>query len=94
MRHYTNTDNPVDFPKLDTIWSAKLDGKFTCSVVRINKRGGNLAIVEDATGRQLLNQDVGLLYGARFGPDIEDVQKWESICLAVVDKDKENVDQN
>ena len=92
MTHYTNTDNPIDFPKMDHIWEAKLDKRFTCSVVRINKRGGNLRVVEDATGRVLLDQDVGLLYGARFGPDIEDVQKWESICVAVVDKDQKNVD--
>ena len=90
MTHYTNTNNPIDFPKVDTIWQAELDGKFTCSVVRINKRGGNLRIVENATGRELLNQDVGLLYGAHFGPDVEDVAKWESICTAVVDKDQKN----
>ena len=91
MTHYSNTTNPVDFPKLDTIWSAKLDGKFSCSVVRINKRGGNLRMVETATGRELLNQDVGLLYGAQFGPDIEDVDKWQSICVAVADKDQKSL---
>jgi hypothetical protein len=88
MTHYTNTDNPIDFPKQEYIWKVTLDSKYTCSVVRINKRGGNLQVVETATGRTLLNQDVGLLYGARFGPDVEDVQKWESICIAVVDQDK------
>ncbi len=90
MTHYTNTNNPVDFPKIDTIWSAELDGKYQCSVVRINKRGGNLRVVESATGRELLNQDVGLMYGAQFGPDVEDVEKWQSICTAVVDRDQKN----
>jgi hypothetical protein len=87
MTHYTNTNNPIDFPKQEYIWQAELDGKFHCSVVRINKRGGNLQVVETATGRILLNQDVGLLYGARFGPDLEDVDKWQDICVAVVDRD-------
>jgi hypothetical protein len=35
----------------------------------------------------LLEQDVGLLYGAQFGPDVEDVEKWQGICVAVVDRD-------
>jgi hypothetical protein len=71
----------------EVIWTSELDGKYTCSVVRINKRGGNLRLVETATGRELLNQDVGLMYGAQFGPDVEDVAKWQSICVAVVDRD-------
>ncbi len=90
MTHYTNTNNPIDFPKIETIWESELDGKFSCSVVRINKRGGNLRVVEMSTGRELLNQDVGLMYGAQFGPDIEDVAKWQDICTAVVDRDQKN----
>ena len=73
---------------MNIIWEAELDGKYKCSVTRINKRGGNLRVVESATERELLNQDVGLMYGAQFGPDIEDVEKWQSICTAVVDKDQ------
>ena len=72
---------------MEYIWTADLDNKYKCTVTRINKRGGNLRVVENATGRELLNQDVGLLYGAQFGPDIEDVEKWQSICVAVVDND-------
>jgi hypothetical protein len=70
----------------EVIWEAVLDEKFRCSVTRINKRGGNLRVVETDTDQELLNQDVGLMYGARFGPDIEDVEKWQSICVAVVDR--------
>ena len=91
MAHYTNTDNPIDFPKVDIIWENTLDNRYICSVIRINKRGGNLRIVENSTGRELLNQDVGLLYGAQFGPDIEDVNKWQSICTAVVNRDRTSV---
>jgi O-acetyl-ADP-ribose deacetylase (regulator of RNase III) len=70
------------------IWEAELDGEYKCTVTRINKRGGNLRVVENTTGRELLNQDVGLLYGAQFGPDVEDVAKWQDICVAVVERDK------
>jgi hypothetical protein len=73
---------------MEYIWEADLDGRYKCTVTRINKRGGNLRIVESATDRELLNQDVGLMYGAQFGPDIEDVNKWQDICVAVVDRDQ------
>lgn len=72
------------------IWEADLDNEYKCTVTRINKRGGNLRVVENTTGRELLNQDVGLLYGAQFGPDVEDVAKWQDICVAVVERDKMN----
>jgi hypothetical protein len=76
--------------KMDYIWEAELDGKYKCTVTRINKRGGNLRVVETTTGRELLDQDVGLLYGAPFGPDIDDVNKWQDICTSVVDRDQKN----
>ena len=86
MTHYTNTDNPIDFPKQNIIWESMLDGKFHCLVERINKRGGSLKVYDSGTYEVLLEQDVGLLYGAQFGPDVEDVAKWQSICTAVVDR--------
>ena len=73
---------------MEYIWKAELHDNYKCTVTRINKRGGNLRIVETATERELLNQDVGLMYGAQFGPDVEDVAKWQDICVAVVDRDK------
>ena len=72
---------------MENIWQAELDGKYKCSVTRINKRGGTLRVEDTESGKMLLEQDVGLLYGAQFGPDVEDVEKWQSICVAVVDRD-------
>jgi len=72
---------------MENIWHAELDGKYRCSVTRINKRGGTLRVEDTESGKMLLEQDVGLLYGAQFGPDVEDVEKWQSICVAVVDRD-------
>jgi hypothetical protein len=72
---------------MENIWQAELDGKYKCSVTRINKRGGTLRVEDTESGKMLLEQDVGLLYGAQFGPDVEDVEKWQDICVAVVDRD-------
>jgi hypothetical protein len=72
---------------MNYIWESELDGKYRCSVTRINKRGGTLRVEDTESGKMLLEQDVGLLYGAQFGPDVEDVEKWQDICVAVVDRD-------
>lgn len=72
---------------MEVIWESTLDNKYTCKVTRINKRGGNLRVFETDTGRELLNQDIGLSYGAVAGPDIDDVAKWQDMCVAVVDRD-------
>jgi hypothetical protein len=72
---------------MNYIWEAELDGKFKCTVTRINKRGGTLRVEDTKSGKMLLEQDVGLMYGAQFGPDIEDVDKWQSICVAVIDRE-------
>ena len=67
------------------IWEAKLDELYDCKVTRISENRGKLTMV-DPFDRILLEQDVGLLYGAVFGPDIDDVAYWEELCVKVIDK--------
>jgi hypothetical protein len=76
---------------MEYIWEAELDGKYKCTVTRMNKRGGTLRVEDTESGKILLEQDVGLTYGAQFGPDIEDVEKWQSVCVAVVDRYTKNI---
>jgi hypothetical protein len=35
----------------------------------------------------VLQENVGLMYNAEFGPDMEDVQLWRRIVLAAADED-------
>lgn len=70
---------------MSIIWEAKLDNIYECAVVRTGERFGQLT-VKDTAGKLLLNEEVGLSYGAVFGPDVDDVRIWESMCIMVVDK--------
>ena len=36
---------------MEHIWQAELDGKFKCSVTRINKRGGTLRVEDTESGQ-------------------------------------------
>ena len=69
---------------IDTIWSSKLDGRYDCAVTRTDHYQGKLTI-EDA-GTVIFEQDVGLAYGAVFGPDVDDVAAWQDICCQEIDK--------
>lgn len=67
------------------IWEAKLDDLYECKVTRISEHKGKLTML-DPFNRILIDREVGLLYGAVFGPDIEDVAYWEELCVAEIDK--------
>lgn len=56
------------------IWDAILDDKYDCSVKRTGPYTGLLLVKEG--DKILFSQEVGLMYGAAFGPDVEDVNSW------------------
>lgn len=70
---------------IDYVWEAHLDQKYHCTVTRSSERTGNLKIVDEENKEILLEKEVGLSYGAIFGPDIDDVMDWERICIETVD---------
>lgn len=74
------SDNKVDY-----VWEARLDNKYHCTVTRVSERKGQLKIVAQENQEVLLNKEVGLSYGAIFGPDMDDVMDWEQICIETVD---------
>jgi hypothetical protein len=66
------------------IWESKLDEVFDCKVERIDERRGKLTVI-DQFDRILLDTEVGLSYGAMFGPDVADVALWEDMVIKVID---------
>jgi hypothetical protein len=69
------------------VWSSKLDGQYDVTVHRISRNRGELKI---QAGNTLIHrQKVTLMYGALFGPDVEDVAAWQEIATTVVDGRKE-----
>lgn len=69
------------------IWSSMLDGRYAVTVHRLSRSRGELNIRD---GNRLIHrQEVTLMYGAIFGPDIDDVAAWQEIATTVVDDLKE-----
>lgn len=67
------------------IWESTLDDIFECRVTRTGEHTGQLTVTENVTGQLLLDKEVGLSYGATFGPDVSDVAYWQDLCVEVVD---------
>lgn len=68
------------------IWEARLDDRYQCTVTRVDTDTGVLRVHDEEADLLLLQEPVGLLYGARFGPDVADVWDWEQKCVALVDE--------
>lgn len=66
------------------VWESRLDQKYHCFVTRVAEGKGVLKIV-DENNHILYEKEVGLSYGAIFGPDMSDVSDWEKTCINVVD---------
>jgi len=69
----------------DNIWEATLDGKYLCTVTRIDEYTGQLKVQDG--DNLMLDETVGLSFGAIFGPDTGDVQDWQEKCINVIDRD-------
>jgi hypothetical protein len=69
----------------DTVWSNTVDNhRYYCRVTRKSEYVGTLQVA-DADGALIHEEDVGLAYGAPFGPDVDDVAAWQDRCVEVID---------
>jgi len=70
-------------------WESTVDnGRFTCVVQQDRDPdgySGTLRVYVTETGEELLNEEVGVMFAARFGPDVADVNDWQQRGLVVID---------
>lgn len=74
------------------VWGATLDDRYLVEVQRdpqydSGHRGILLVWDHDDNMIVLLEESVGLAYGAQFGPDRDDVASWQVRALEVVDEE-------
>lgn len=70
---------------MEKIWQAQLDNRYDCAVTRINESHGLLTVTDAENKTTVLENEVTLAYGARFGPDVDDVADWQERCVQAVD---------
>jgi hypothetical protein len=71
----------------DYVWESVLDGQYHCSVTRMSDYKGILEVVHQETQKLILSKEVTLSYRAIFGPDVDDVNVWQGLCMEAVDSD-------
>jgi hypothetical protein len=68
------------------VWESELDGgTYKALVTRTGAKRGHLVLTRGSG--LVFERDVYLMYGARSGPDIEDVQLWQRLCVSAADDD-------
>lgn len=67
------------------VWWSRLDGRYQVEVQRRTRSSGTLCVFE-RLGALARAWPVTLTFGARFGPDIEDVWRWQRMAEAFSDR--------
>ncbi len=68
------------------VWSSKLDNRYLLEVHRISDYHGKLFVFDhNKNDQEIACWDVGLSYGAIFGPDVADVNEWQEKVLNFID---------
>ncbi|OGN10828.1 MAG: hypothetical protein A3B91_03520 [Candidatus Yanofskybacteria bacterium RIFCSPHIGHO2_02_FULL_41_29] len=77
-------DDQSSHPEL--VWWSRLDNKYQIEVHRKGARVAKLVIFDHGDNDKMLKSfDVGLSYGAIFGPDTDDVSTWQAMAIEFVD---------
>jgi len=74
---------------MEVVWEAELDNKYNCKVLRLGAYHGCLMIT-DNLGKILTQKPVTMSFDAVFGPDVDDVELWQDMCVEYVDSLGEN----
>lgn len=71
----------------DVVWATRLDDRYLIEVVASeNPYKGQLRVFDkEQDFTVLLDEPTGIAYGAPFGPDVDDVARWQERVLEVVD---------
>lgn len=70
----------------DVLWEQTLDGLYLCRVVRLTASSGRLTVTDTRfSDTVILTKDVGLMFGAIFGADVDDVAEWQELAEAAID---------
>ena len=81
-----------DAPKVqatsDVVWDASFDNGAASAAVYRTREPDYGVLVVNGGDRELTRETVFLSYGARFGPDVSDVQTWADRALELIDERK------
>ena len=72
----------------EPIWESTLDNRWKIVVQRTADYKGEFTITDTESGEVVKREAVGLMYGAAFGPDVDDVAEWQEMAVRYVDVER------
>ena len=79
-------DSPKGASHPRLVWRSKLDDRYLIEVHRADNYNGKLFVFDhNRNDQEIFSMDVGLSYGATFGPGVADVQEWQEKVLDFID---------
>ena len=70
------------------VWKSTLDDRYEIVVSRTSPYQGLLTITD--AGETIFSREVGLMFNAQFGSDMDDVADWQEIVLNFIDNQKKS----
>jgi hypothetical protein len=90
--HGSRTDplDPSAAAEARLLWWARLDGRYRVEALPVGPASARLRVVDDEAGdRPLLDEEVELIAGAKYGPDVADVAAWQARVIGLIDGAKQ-----
>lgn len=79
-----NSPDETSHPQL--VWRDKIDNRYLAEVRRISAYEGKFCVFDhNQNDKEIASWKISLSYGAPFGPDIEDVLKWQEKIIDFID---------
>ena len=87
LAKYDIANNKVEYHGIpDVVWASLLDKRYKIEVIR-QKVGATFFMYDSENKDEIIHkEDVNLAYGAKFGPDIDDVLTWQDLGCKIVDE--------
>lgn len=87
---FKNPLNEYELPdKPEVIWTTTTDDGYKAEVIRTGHSTGQLRLVK-ADYLLLEDEEVTLMFSARFGPDVSDISDWIGRCEEAIKKHEED----
>ena len=99
MKPFQNWEDSDKYIHPMHVWGVQLDDRYlievqrklveisSCSGYRIDSNFANLCIFDHGEKDKLIHSSqTSLAYGAKFGPDANDVMRWQNESLEVINK--------
>lgn len=68
------------------VWGSVLDRRYLAEVHRLDDENGMLRVFDHKKNDEMIYEEpVVLMHGAKFGPDYEDVDKWQKMVVERID---------